>query len=177
MRPIRLLTFTTLFPSSMRPNHGIFVENRLRHLVASGQAESRVLAPVPFFPFRAARFGPWSQFARTPGQETRDGLAIDHPRYPLLPRIGMSTAPHALYHASLRRLRRLMAEGLNFDVIDAHYVYPDGVAAVWLGQRLGKPVVITARGSDVTQLPDHATPRRLIQPYGMRRPSFPSAPA
>jgi glycosyltransferase involved in cell wall biosynthesis len=75
----------------------------------------------------------------------------------------MSLAPALLYRASLRALRRLMADGLDFDVIDAHYVYPDGVAAIWLGAAIGKPVVITARGSDVTQLPDFMVPRRLIQ--------------
>jgi hypothetical protein len=46
----RLLTFTTLFPNAEQPNHGIFVENRLRHLVATGEATPTVLAPVPFFP-------------------------------------------------------------------------------------------------------------------------------
>ena len=36
-----------------------------------------------------------------------------------------------------------------------------------LGRRFGLPVVMTARGSDVTQLPDHAAPRRMIQ-WAMR---------
>ena len=44
---LRLLTFSTLFPDSTRPNFGVFVENRLRHLVATGQASCTVLAPVP----------------------------------------------------------------------------------------------------------------------------------
>ena len=60
MAPIRLLTFSTLFPHAARPNHGIFVENRLRHLVASGEAHSTVLAPVPWFPSRSGRFGDWA---------------------------------------------------------------------------------------------------------------------
>ena len=51
----------------------------------------------------------------------------------------------------------------DIDAIDAHYLYPDGVAAVWLGQQLGLPTVITARGSDVTLIPRYAVPRRLIQ--------------
>ena len=34
MAPLPLLTFSTLYPNDQRPNHGIFVENRLRHLVA-----------------------------------------------------------------------------------------------------------------------------------------------
>jgi glycosyltransferase involved in cell wall biosynthesis len=162
MAPIRLLTFSTLFPNAVQPNHGVFVENRLRHLLATGQAEAVVLAPVPWFPFRSQAFGGWSRYARAPLRETRHGIAVYHPRFAVIPRIGMSMAPALLAAASLRALRRLMADGLSFDLIDAHYVYPDGVAAVRLGAALGKPVVITARGSDVTQLPDYATPRRLI---------------
>src|ERR1700689_3468997 len=76
--PIRLLAFSTLFPNAARPNHGVFVENRLRHLVATGAATSTVVAPVPFFPFAAARFGAWGRFARVPRREQRHGLAIHH---------------------------------------------------------------------------------------------------
>jgi glycosyltransferase involved in cell wall biosynthesis len=75
----------------------------------------------------------------------------------------MSLAPLLLYWASRRALGRLLVAGLAFDAIDAHYVYPDGVAAVWLGRHFGKPVVITARGSDVTELPDYAVPRWFIR--------------
>ena len=163
MPPLRLLTFSTLFPNREQPNHGIFVENRLRHLVATGAAQSTVLAPVPFFPSGAAVFGGWSRYARVPALEMRHGLAVHHPRYPVIPRIGMSLAPALLYQASRRVLRRLLEAGLQVDAIDAHYLYPDGVAAIRLGAEFGRPVVITARGSDVTQLPDYAVPRRLIQ--------------
>ena len=163
MPPLRLLTFTTLYPDRERPNHGIFVENRLRHLVATGAAISTVLAPVPFFPLRGERFGAWGRFARIPPREDRHGLVVHHPRYPVIPRIGMSVAPLLLYLASRRALARLLAGGLAFDLIDAHYVYPDGVAAVWLGRHFRKPVVITARGSDLTELPDYAVPRRFIR--------------
>lgn len=164
---LRLLTFTTLFPHAGAPNHGVFVENRLRHLVASGAATATVVAPVPFFPSHAAIFGAWARHAAAPRRETRHGLDVHHPRYPVIPRIGMTLAPSLLYRACLPVLRRLLAEararGEPFDAIDAHYLYPDGVAAVRLGRALGLPVVITARGSDVTQIPDHPRPRRMIQ--------------
>ena len=162
MAPLRLLTFSTLFPNAEQPNHGIFVENRLRHLVATGEVVATVVAPVPLFPFASERFGPWARYARVPWRETRHGLSIHHPRYPAIPRIGMSVSSWLLYWASLPLARRLLAEQ-RFDAIDAHYVYPDGVAAVRLGAALGLPVVITARGSDVTLLPDFPRPRRLIR--------------
>ena len=49
-RRMRVLTFSTLYPNAARPQHGVFVENRLRHLVASGEIDSTVLAPAPWFP-------------------------------------------------------------------------------------------------------------------------------
>ena len=36
-------------------------------------------------------------------------------------------------------LKRLLASGHRVDLIDAHYFYPDGVAAVWLAQEFGLP--------------------------------------
>ncbi|MBM3523416.1 MAG: glycosyltransferase family 4 protein, partial [Alphaproteobacteria bacterium] len=36
------LTFTTLFPNAIKPTHGVFVETRLRRLVASGRVAARV---------------------------------------------------------------------------------------------------------------------------------------
>src|SRR5262249_28579609 len=49
------------------------------------------------------------------------------------------------------------------DVIDAHYFFPDGVAAARLGRELRLPVVITGRGSDLTQIPEASGPRAQIQ--------------
>ena len=129
------------------------MENRLRHLVASGEATSLVLAPVPWFPSRSQRFGDWAVNARAPAAEIRHGIAIQHPRYPVIPKLGMSVAPWLLYRAMVPHVERLLAEGHRFDAIDAHYVYPDGVAATWLGRRFGLPVVMTARGTDVNLIP------------------------
>ena len=163
MPPIRLLTFSTLFPHAARPNQGIFVENRLRHLLASRQASSLVLAPVPWFPSRSGRFGDWALHARAPRHERRHGIEILHPRYPVIPRAGMSLAPWLLYRAMLPVVTGLLQEGHRFDVIDAHYIYPDGVAATWIGRRFGLPVVMTARGTDVNLIPRYRIARRLIQ--------------
>ena len=163
MAPLRLLTFSTLYPNDQRPNHGIFVENRLRHLVASGEVRSSVIAPVPWFPSSAAVFGAWAAHASTTRREMRHGLVVDHPRYPVIPKLGMSVSPWLLYRAALPSIHRLCAAEGRPDVIDAHYVYPDGVAATWLGRRLGLPVVITARGTDVNLIPRYVLPRRLIQ--------------
>lgn len=159
---LRLLTFSTLFPNAAAPSHGVFVQNRLRHLIDSGEAESRVIAPVPWFPSRNARFGACAAYAAAPRREERHGLELDHPRYPLIPKVGMTVAPALLYLWALPAARRLLASGYDFDLIDAHCFYPDGVAAALIARRLGKPLTITARGTDINLIPAHALPRRQI---------------
>lgn len=160
---MKILTFTTLFPNQVKPNHAIFVETRLRHLVASGQVEARVVAPVPWFPFTGKRFGQYGDFARVPASEERFGLPVLHPRYPVIPKIGMNLSPALLANAAKATVGRMLDEGFDFDLIDAHYFYPDGVAAVRLGKHFNKPVVITARGSDISLIPNFAKPRKMIQ--------------
>ena len=160
---MKIVTFSTLFPNQVKPSHGIFVETRLRHLVASGDVESRVVAPVPWFPFAHPLFGQYASFAKVPASEDRFGLRVEHPRFPLIPKIGMNISPILLANSAKRTLARMIDEGYDFDLIDAHYFYPDGVAAVKLGRYFNKPVVITARGSDISLIPQHSIPRKLIQ--------------
>ncbi len=159
---IRTLLFSTLYPNSVRPSHGIFVETRLRHLLASGEVETRVVAPVPWFPFRHKIFGEYAKHSVVPRHETRNGISIEHPRYLLLPKIGMNSAPYALARTGLAAARRLIAAGYDFDLIDAHYFYPDGVAATMIGKALNKPVVITARGTDINLIPQYPKPKQMI---------------
>ena len=161
-RKIRLLVFTSLYPNAAQPRHGVFVEERLRHLMTSGRIAATVVAPVPWFPFRHPRFGAYAAFARVPECEERHGIRILHPRYPVIPKVGMSIAPALMYRALLPVLRKRLADEGEFDLIDAHYFYPDGVAAARLGEAIGKPVVITARGSDVNVIANHRSPLRQI---------------
>lgn len=162
MPALRILSVTTLYPNAAMPSHGVFVENRLRHLVASGEVELRVIAPVPWFPFGSEVFGAYARFASVPGAEVRHGIPIAHPRYPVIPKVGMTAAPYLLARAMERAIRDDIARNGDVDLIDAHYYYPDGVAASWVARRLGKPVVITARGTDINLIPQYPRQRRMV---------------
>ena len=159
---MKILTFSTLYPHAARPSHGIFVETRLRHLLASGKVESKVVAPVPWFPWRNARFGEYAVHASAPREELRHGIQVLHPRYPLLPKIGMALTPFFMAQ-TVRPVIEGILRGYAFELIDAHYFYPDGVAAILLGRHFGKPVVITARGTDVNLIPRYRLPRAMIR--------------
>lgn len=120
-----------------------------------------MLAPVPWFPLKGKQWGRYGVLAAVPAHEQRYGVEVLHSRYPVIPKIGMSVAPHLMAGVMTPVVRRLLAES-DFDLIDAHYLYPDGVAAATVGARIGKPVVMTARGSDVNLIADYREPRRLI---------------
>jgi len=159
---MKVLLFSSLYPSSIRPVHGIFVETRLRELLKTGKIEAKVVAPVPWFPWTAQRFGEYAKFAATPSQEDRYGVEVHHPRYLLLPKVGMNMAPYTMAAGAFATVKRLQREGFDFDLIDAHYYYPDGVAAGLLAKWLGKPFFVTARGTDLNLIPEYSFPRKLI---------------
>lgn len=160
---IRVLVFSTLYPNAAQPNHGVFVDNRLRKTLELGDLQATVVAPVPWFPFSHPAFGAYSKFARVPAHEMRRDLDVWHPRYPVIPKVGSLLTPEFLYWSALACVRKLQRQGQDFDVIDAHYFYPDGVAAARLGRTLDLPVVITGRGTDLTLIPQQPRQRRLIQ--------------
>ena len=162
-RPIRTLLFSTLYPSSVRPGHGIFVETRLRELLSGGQVQTKVIAPVPWFFSTNPRFGEYARMAETPIREQHNGLDVLHPRYFLPPKVGMNIAPFTLAMGAIPAAKRLLDEGFDFDVIDAHYYYPDGVAAALMAQFFKKPFTVTARGSDINLVANHAIPRKLMR--------------
>jgi teichuronic acid biosynthesis glycosyltransferase TuaC len=134
---MRVLAFTTVFPNAVQPQHGLFVLERLRH--CARRAEIRVVAPRPFYP--------WPAMRGVPRREVRDGLPVEHPVFRYLPRFGKPLDGLFLYASALRCVRRLRRE-FDFDLIDAHFGYPDGYAAVLLGRLLRRPVVVTLRGTE-----------------------------
>lgn len=137
---IRLLTFTNLYPSEGRPRHGIFVEQRLRRLVESGRVRAHVLVPVP----RA----PWGAKTALPARTTRHGIPVSYCGFPAVRGLTTLWHPRLMARAARHTVAALRRAG-EIDAIDAHFLYPDGVAAAHLAAEFALPFVMTARGSDV----------------------------
>jgi glycosyltransferase involved in cell wall biosynthesis len=161
---VKILVFSSLYPNSQQPSHGIFVENRLRQLLAyAPEIDARVVAPVPWFPSANPRFGEYARYAAVERSALRNGIEVLHPRYPVIPKFGMRLAPGLMYRAVRGTVRALRDSGFDFDLIDAHYFYPDGVAAMRLAAEFGRPFTVTGRGTDLNLIPRYAAPRRMIE--------------
>ena len=155
---MRVLTFTSLFPNAGQPLLGVFVQQRMNHFAERSGNQVTVVAPVAYFPSWLP-LSRWNMMRRIPAREEIGGLQVYHPRYPLLPKISMPLQGYSMFAASFSLVRQLHQERA-FDCIDAHYVYPDGFAAMLLGKRLRLPVIVSARGTDMNLFPSF----RLIRP-------------
>lgn len=142
----RVLVFTTLFPSPAQPNAGVFIRERMFRV--GGELPIKVVAPQPWFPFQGLlrRFRP-SFRPPAPSREMQDGVEILRPRFFCVPGLFKSLDGMFLALSGYSTLRRLR-KGFDFDVIDSHFGYPEGYAAVKLGKWVRRPVTITLRGTE-----------------------------
>lgn len=129
-----------------------------------------VVAPVPYFPRLPINLNSrYSVFSHVPDYEDSRGYPVHHPRYLVTPKIGMRFYGNWMTAAVRRLVRKLHARD-PFDVVDGHYVYPDGTAAVQIGRELGVPVILSARGTDLNLYPQipSITPRIRTNLNGCR---------
>lgn len=160
---MRVLTFTNLYPGALQPRHGVFIEHRLKQLLATGRVSIRVVAPSPWVPGMMSRWaGHRAVLARLPAYESYRGVEVWRPRFFAIPRLSGWLNPLSMALAAWPTVRRLQRKE-DFDIIDAHFVYPDGAAAVLLAGWLGKPVTVTARGTDINEFPDYRVPGAWIR--------------
>ncbi|MGB2641873.1 MAG: glycosyltransferase family 4 protein [Candidatus Acidiferrum sp.] len=155
------MTIASLFPNSTDSTHGIFVYQRVIHMARLERNEAKVVAPLPYFP-RWLKLKRWRATAQVPAEEEFGGLTVYHPRYFLLPKISMLWQGLSVFLRCLPRVRAIHRKW-KVDCVDAHYVYPDGFAAVLLGKYLGVPVIVSARGSDINLLPTFRGVRSMIR--------------
>lgn len=157
---MKVLVFTNLYPNSVMPNHGVFVKERMTTFARLNGDQVKVVAPVPYFP--PLKFNWRWKYSQVARQETIDGLEVHHPRFFMPPKFGMSLYGLLMFLSALPAVMKLKRD-FDFEVIDAHYVYPDGFAAMLLGFFFKRPVVVSARGSDVNLFSQFPLIRKLLK--------------
>lgn len=143
----RVLVFSTLFPHAGQPNAGVFVRERMFRV--GRILPLVVVAPVPWFPCQGL-IRRWRPHFRPPAprHELQQGIEVYHPRFFSIPGLLKQYDGFFMAICCLPLMRRLKRQ-FGFDIIDAHFAYPDGYAATWLGKWLRTPVTITLRGTEV----------------------------
>jgi glycosyltransferase involved in cell wall biosynthesis len=143
---MKVLVITSLFPNCKQPRLGLFIRERIKALAK--YCDIKVIAPVPYFPPINIR-KKWFLYSQIPKKEIQAGLEVYHPRWFIVPKIGMSFYGVFYFLSILSYIKNIQKE-FDFDIIDAHFLYPDGFAAILIAKVLNKPVVVSGRGKDAS---------------------------
>jgi len=147
-----IVVLSSLFPSAVQPGAGPFVRERMFRV--GQRLPVSVVAPTPWFPLQGL-IRRWRPHFRpgAPQREVQRGIEVRYPRFLSIPGVLKQFDGIAMAVSAYAYLRRLKREG-RLDLIDAHFAYPDGYAAVRLGRWLDVPVTITLRGTETRHAKD-----------------------
>jgi len=153
---VRILSFSSCFPSPLDPTAGVFVLRRLKAVATRVPLE--VVHPVPWFPGLDRLRYPE---AVLPNREQREGVTVHHPRFFYFPRM-LKRWDARFYDLGLREWLRDHCRQWKPNLFDAHFSWPDGVAVSYLARRLRIPYTITLRGVIIPRYRLRRFRKRLI---------------
>lgn len=136
----RVLVLSQNYPSVPFPTRGLWVRRFVR--LSLDIAVPEVVAPVPyappFLPSDTAR-----RWRRVPRRSDDDGVVVHHPRFPTAPGHLLHALDARMAYLPVRRVTDRLQREAGFDLIHAHFIFPEGVIAARLGGRYDVPVVTT----------------------------------
>jgi glycosyltransferase involved in cell wall biosynthesis len=149
---MRVLSFSSCFPSDADPSSGIFVQRRLAAMAATAQVQVEVVHPVAHFPpLRPAR----------PQQRTCGNLVVHDRPFFYVPGL-LKRLDGRFYAAGLGPWLRRHVQSCRPDVLDGHFMWPDGVGVHHLSRMVGVPFAITLRGTILPRYPIACFRKRMI---------------
>ncbi len=112
--------------------------------------EISVVAPVPFAPFPLDRLRTtWRLYAAVPEQEEIEDIQVFHPRYLSFPEGLLFSTAGPLFSLACRESVRRLHTRSPFDLVHAHFGYPDGFFGAIVAHDYCVPLVITIQATDL----------------------------
>jgi teichuronic acid biosynthesis glycosyltransferase TuaC len=144
------LVLSFLYPNDAQPIAGVFVRERISRVAKISPLF--VVSPQPWSPFDALirRFLRKGYRPKPANPHTiEDGVKVYRPRFLSLPGI-LRSADGLSMALSVRWLIHAQKLLGTFDLIDAHFAFPDGYAAYRLSRWFKVPYCVTLRGAKDT---------------------------
>jgi teichuronic acid biosynthesis glycosyltransferase TuaC len=154
-----VLIVSHLIPNDVEKNNGTFVFDQVTML--SRFAKIKVIAPIVWFPF--SKFTKrWGNLKNIKRNQFYNNFEVCYPRYLAIPNKVSANLALFLYFISVFMESLNVRRKFEFDIIHAHFAYPDGTSSVLLSKIFNKPVVLTVHGSDINEFPNKNVLRRLV---------------
>ena len=146
---MRILFVSSQFPNSLQPELGVFSSHIVREM--SFIAEIKVIAPIPSVGQLKFidRFKKYKTDLPIPFIEITEGIMVYHPKYFAVP--GMGFIHHITMISALEPLVKKIHDEWKIDVVNCHWLFPDGVALQHVCNKYGIPIMLTALGCDLNK--------------------------
>lgn len=154
----KILALSYLFPNRVRPNYGIFVLNRLKAI--KKYCDIKIIAPVPKFPFMGI-FPRFNKFSLIPREEVMGSLHVLHPFFFTIPRFLKCLDCFTYFLVTIPVIHK-MRKSFDFDIIDAHWVYPDILTAYICSKIYRKKFIVTVRGLEALHLKEQGLRKKIL---------------
>jgi glycosyltransferase involved in cell wall biosynthesis len=145
MEKRRVLVLSRNYPNSVFPTLGLWAEGVV-HLT-SRFADIKVISPVPYCPPLPGLPENFARFRRVERHRWDGEIEIFHPRIVIPPGSMLHGSEQWPYYARVAPLAHKLRREFPFELIHAHFTYPDGWVAAKLGERYGVPVIITEQAA------------------------------
>ena len=155
----KILAISYLFPNSEKPNHGIFVYNRLNAMAK--YADVTVINPIPWSPLHSF-IDKFKHLRNIPAKTQRGNLNIYHPRYLSIPGYAKGVEIPT-YRGAVKKV--IDEIGFDFDLIDLHWTFPDLPTGDYLSNRFGVPYRVTLRGMEAFHIQDGDVRQASVAQY------------
>ncbi len=155
----KILAISYLFPNAEKPNHGIFVYNRLNAMAK--YADVTVINPIPWSPLHSF-IDKFKHLRNIPTKTQRGNLTIYHPRFLSIPGYAKGVEIPTYRSAVKKVINKI---GFDFDLIDLHWTFPDLPTGDYLSNRYGVPYRVTLRGMEAFHIQDGDVRQGAVAQY------------
>lgn len=136
----KILVLSRNYPNNVLDGLGLWVKRLVQQCAT--QCDFSVVSPVPYVPPLPVP-DYYRRFRTIPKMSCPDNIPVFHPRFLVGPGMRFQFTEAAMYYLSTMSLVERIRKTFPFDLIHAHFSFPDGVVAALLGRRYGVPVVVT----------------------------------
>ena len=137
-RRLRILVISWNYPTPAAPQRGLWAERMCN--AASQHADISVIVPTPWVP-PLVPLSSIARFRQIPQRAIRGSVEIHFPRVPGSIEYFTHGFDARLALPNVLALARRLHDERPFDLIHAHFIFPDGVVASAMGQALHIPVM------------------------------------
>ncbi|HWE49886.1 MAG TPA: glycosyltransferase [Bryobacteraceae bacterium] len=138
---LRVLVLSRAYPNNVTELMGLWVQGVVRQCARF--CEVKVISPVAWCPPVPGMPENYARHRRVLRRQMDGPVEVFHPRFLLGPGYSTHNFEWLLYYGAIRGMVQRLRRDFPFDLIHAHFTYPDGVVAAQLGRRYGVPVVVT----------------------------------